>query len=93
MSQIKCPDCLGDGIETCHNPDHGFLSGIVNQFYSANESACPCCGHNPEHKMKGKCDTCSGTGNVTKEQFDSYVDEFLPEHVDLEYLQEICNYK
>lgn len=92
MKKIKCPDCLGDGIETCHNPDHGFLSGIVNQVYSANESACPCCGHDPAHKMKGKCDTCSGVGNVTKEQFNSYVNEFLPIDVDLEYLEEICNY-
>jgi hypothetical protein len=93
MSQIKCPDCLGDGIETCHNPDHGFLSGVLGFYLNANESACPCCGHNSDHKMKGKCDTCSGTGNVTKEQFDSYVDEFLPEDVDLENLEEICNYK
>ena len=92
MSQIKCPDCLGDGVETCHNPDHGFLSGIVNQLYGANESACPYCGHSSDHKMKGKCYTCSGTGIVTKEQFDSYVDEFVPIEVDLEHLEEICNY-
>lgn len=93
MSKIKCPDCLGDGIETCHNPDHGFLSGVLSVRYGANESACPCCGHHPSHKMKGKCETCSGTGIVTKEQFDNYIDEFLPEDIDLEYLEEICNYK
>lgn len=92
MKEIKCPDCLGDGIETCHNPDHGFLSSMVNMFYNANESACPCCGHSSDHKMKGKCDTCSGSGNVTKEQFDNYVDEYVPIDVDLENLEEICNY-
>jgi len=24
-----CPDCGGDGKETCHNPDHGFIHGMM----------------------------------------------------------------
>lgn len=73
---ILCPDCFGDGIETCHNPDHGFLSAVIG----ANESACRCCGHSSDHKMKGKCDTCKGTGQVTKEQYDTYLDEYVDEN-------------
>lgn len=26
--QIICPDCGGDGKETCHNPDHGFIDSL-----------------------------------------------------------------
>jgi len=73
---VKCPDCFGDGIETCHNPDHGFLGSIMSMI-GANESACPCCGHNPEHKMKGKCETCSGEGLVSFEKYEKYIDEFV----------------
>ena len=54
LGVVLCPDCFGDGIETCHNPDHGFLSSVLGAFYGANESACPCCGHSSDHKMKGK---------------------------------------
>jgi hypothetical protein len=32
--------------------------GIVN----ANESACPGCGHSSDHKKKGPCWYCTGTG-------------------------------
>ena len=85
--KIKCPDCLGDGVETCHNPDHGFLSA-VGGILGANESACPCCGHNPYHKMKGKCDTCGGSGNVSKDEYDSYLEEFVQD----DYKDEIDEY-
>ena len=78
-----CPDCSGDGIATCHNPDHGFLSS----FMGANESACPCCGHDHNYKMKGKCYTCDGNKIVSYEEGEQYIydndldialDPFLP---------------
>lgn len=74
--KYKCPDCGGDGVETCHNPDHGFLRGVIGAVYSANESACPCCGHHPDFKMKGICETCKGTGRVDKDVWDKYADEY-----------------
>lgn len=76
---VLCPDCFGDGIETCHNPDHGFLSGVLAAVHGPNESACPCCGHSSDHKMKGKCYTCNGTGQVSKEDYKNYIDEFVDE--------------
>lgn len=84
-----CPDCFGDGIETCHNPDHGFL-GAISGIVSANESACPCCGHNPKHKMKGTCYTCKGTGHVTREEYDSFIDKYLPYDADVDLIHEHC---
>lgn len=99
---VTCPDCFGDGKETCHNPDHGFfsmLSGVVG----ANESSCPCCGHSEDHKIikfigtiegkmkweQPKCETCNGTGQVTKEEYDKYCDEYVPED-DQDYVNERC---
>lgn len=86
---VLCPDCFGDGIETCHNPDHGFLIGVLGAVYGANESACPCCGHSSDHKMKGKCETCNGTGQVSKEDYDNYIDEFVDEY-DRDVIDEHC---
>src|SRR6478736_537072 len=96
--KVKCPDCFGDGIETCHNPDHGFLN-IIGVVVGTNESACPCCGHSEDHKigryignMKwqyNKCETCSGSGEVTREEYDSYLDEFVPED-DRDLVDERC---
>jgi len=65
----KCETCDGDGIERCTNPDHGFLNAL--SFRGANESACPCCGHNDEYKILGcKCPDCDGTG-ITNNQKES----------------------
>lgn len=89
LGVVLCPDCFGDGIETCHNPDHGFLSGVLGAVYSANESACPCCGHSSDHKMKGKCYTCNATGQVSKEDYDKYLDEFVDED-DRDAVDEHC---
>lgn len=63
-NQVWCPVCGGDGMETCNNPDHGFLEGIVSQTgtHSAGESACPVCGHSTDHKTGKKCPECNGTG-------------------------------
>lgn len=44
-----CKSCKGDKIERCDNPDHGFLN-VIN-FRGANESACPCCGHDEQYRM------------------------------------------
>lgn len=84
----KCPDCFGDGIETCHNPDHGFLSAFMSR-YGGNESACPGCGHSYDHKMGGVCYTCSGTGQVSKEEYELYLNENVPER-DRDGVDEIC---
>lgn len=94
---VKCPDCFGDGKETCHNPDHGFLRGISG-VVGANESACPGCGHSEDHKpvtyKDGKyyhksCEMCEGSGRVTMERYNAYVDEFVDEK-HREELAEIC---
>ena len=62
---FTCPDCAGDGKETCHNPDHGFIS--VLYFHDIGRLGCPVCGHDEKHKVKngGDCDTCAGAGTVT----------------------------
>jgi len=77
MNNVICPACGGDGKETCSNPDHGFLTGIVNIAYSANESACPCCGHDQNHKVKngGNCELCNGLGNISEENANKWANE------------------
>ncbi len=58
-----CPDCGGDGVSRCDNPDHGFIeaaSGETSRF------GCPVCGHDPEHRVEGEqCAACQGTGKAT----------------------------
>lgn len=63
--RTTCPDCGGDGRETCHNPDHGFISAMGGEL---GRLGCPCCGHDERHKVKrgGACETCSGSGVVTE---------------------------
>jgi hypothetical protein len=56
---VDCPDCGGDGRETCNNPDHGFIDGVGGE---TKRLGCPVCGHDPDHKTKNKCDTCGGSG-------------------------------
>jgi hypothetical protein len=76
--QYRCPDCGGDGKETCHNPDHGFLVGMGGAgLMGANESACPCCGHDPNFKVKGgrECETCGGKGDVSFALWIEYVED------------------
>ena len=93
---VICPDCLGDGKETCHNPDHELLSAL--SFRGANESRCPCCGHDKNYKMKKfingkwqykKCCICNGTGKVTLQIYEDYIDEFVLEE-NQEELDEYC---
>lgn len=62
-----CPECSGDGKETCNNPDHGFISsGFSGEF---GRLGCPVCGHDEYHKVPGggNCESCNGIGRVTKE--------------------------
>ena len=74
----KCKDCNGTGKEICNNPDHTLLNAL--SFQGANESACPCCGHDDLHRTKYDCEKCKGTGFISNPQptqnwevdFDSY---------------------
>ena len=56
-----CESCGGDGIETCNNPDHGWIQAVGGEL---NRLGCPCCGHDPNFKMKGPCPDCNGTGKT-----------------------------
>lgn len=69
--QYRCPDCGGDGKETCHNPDHGFIGAMGGEMARLG---CPCCGHNRDYKMKGDCETCGGKGDVSWATFIEFVD-------------------
>jgi hypothetical protein len=64
-SKIICPGCMGDGQETCHNPDHGFIGAMPGEI---NRLGCPCCGHDEQHKVKNgeQCELCGGDGLVVK---------------------------
>lgn len=59
--KVVCPDCGGDGKETCHNPDHGLISAL--SFHDIGRIGCPCCGHDEKHKVRngGSCETCCGS--------------------------------
>ena len=61
--EFDCLDCGGDGKETCDNPDHGFIGMMPGDI---GRIGCPCCGHDPNHKVPngGKCESCNGTGTV-----------------------------
>lgn len=82
--KVKCPDCGGDGLETCHNPDHGFLAAL--SFTDLGRIGCPCCGHHPKGKVRGggPCDTCNGAKEIEEEE----AREFC-EGMDYDY-EEIC---
>lgn len=81
-----CPECCGDGKETCTNPDHGFIQALC--FHDIGRIGCPCCGHNEFHKVKsgGECEICNGTGEVTDSEFSQYCTESdidVDEHIQL----------
>lgn len=61
---VTCPCCAGDGKETCHNPDHGFISAL--SFHDIGRLGCPVCGSHPQHKVRkgGSCEVCDGTGCI-----------------------------
>ncbi len=61
-----CPECNGDGKETCHNPDHGFITML--SFHDIGRLGCPGCGHDEKHKVPrgGSCELCEGNGEVSE---------------------------
>lgn len=69
---VPCPDCLGDGKETCHNPDHNFIAGMF--FHEIGRLGCPGCGSDPKHKVPrgGKCGTCDGVGRIHEDDARSF---------------------
>ncbi len=70
-----CPECCGDGKETCTNPDHGLIQALT--FHDVGRIGCPCCGHDEFHKVKdgNECDICNGNGQVTNHEFAQYCNE------------------
>lgn len=90
MSDIlyKCPACYSDGIETCHNPDHGFYYMISFHYDSCNGGrGCPVCGWDDKHKIKrynsqlksyeyNKCYECDGTGYVSRNKCEKILEEY-----------------
>jgi hypothetical protein len=71
-----CPECGGDGKETCTNPDHGFISALG--WHDIGRIGCPCCGHDPDHKVYngGKCEVCDGNGKVTMKEAEDYIAQY-----------------
>lgn len=68
-----CPSCDGDGVATCNNPDHGFINAVGGEL---GRLGCPCCGHDPNFKIKGeKCDLCNGEGRVSRNVADKFIEE------------------
>lgn len=58
-SPKACQACGGDGIETCTNPDHGFIDAVGGEV---GRLGCPVCGHHPRYKTRYPCPECNGTG-------------------------------
>ncbi|ENF6041375.1 hypothetical protein ABRV10_003410 [Citrobacter amalonaticus] len=73
--KVTCPDCCGDGKETCHNPDHGFIEAMY--FHDMGRIGCPCCGHDDKRKVPngGKCETCNGSGSVDEVDAKNFCDD------------------
>lgn len=78
MKKYECPACGGDGKETCTNPDHGFMIAVGTVRLNGHANGCPCCGNDPNHKVKngGNCETCKGTGKVSQHEFDCFCDDY-----------------
>lgn len=66
---------MGDGKETCHNPDHGFIYALT--FTDIERLGCPVCGHDEDHKVinGGDCETCKGKGEVGKKVAVTFLNE------------------
>lgn len=68
MKLVNCPCCNGDGKETCHNPDHGFIGAMG--WHEIGRLGCPVCGHDPDNKVPngGACELCEGAGEASEEK-------------------------
>lgn len=76
MNNYICPDCGGDGKETCHNPDHGFISAM--SFHDIGRIGCPVCGHDPRGKVSsgGPCLSCNGAGVVDLSSAEKIISDY-----------------
>jgi RecJ-like exonuclease len=75
LGEDVCPECGGDGVETCTNPDHGFIEGVGGEL---SRLGCPVCGHDPDFKVQGStCPACKGTGKVSKLEQDEIREAFF----------------
>lgn len=86
---VICPECGGDGMETCTNPDHGFLSAMGSvQSSDVGRLGCPACGHDPKRKVRngGPCFQCHGSGIMSRESAEVYCKDM---EFDLEELESI----
>lgn len=74
--KVTCPDCCGDGKETCNNPDHGFIKAL--SFHDIGRIGCPCCGNDPHRKVPngGTCETCDGSGTVDESDAKGFCEDF-----------------
>jgi hypothetical protein len=73
--EVICPDCGGDGKETCHNPDHGFIEAMPGE---TGRLGCPVCGHDRDHKVnrgKNKCELCKGEGHLSESKANEWLSE------------------
>ncbi len=69
MSEIMvvCPCCQGHGEETCHKPDHGFISSVGDEV---GRLGCPIYGHDEDHRTHSGygCELCDRHGYVSYEE-------------------------
>jgi len=70
---MRCACCGGDGKETCHNPDHGFINSL--SFHDVGRLGCPTCGPfgNPKVPKGGPCEECNGSGFVETSAWHQFV--------------------
>ena len=82
-----CPECGGDGKDTCNNPDHGLIR--ILSFTDEGRLGCPCCGHHPQFKMPkgGDCDICEGKGKVTIEKAEAYLKEYDGDEQEIDIIE------
>lgn len=90
VQMLTCACCGGDGKETCHNPDHGFISSMG--WHDIGRLGCPGCGHDPNHKVPsgGPCDECNGSGVVESEAWHKFVSDMGYELDEADFIIELA---